>query len=100
MLLMIHKIAMKIAHCDMKIAQTAARTTPRQCSAVGKCLVWGKPEDRLGPAEIAVGSQTGRRPYRLIEKTADGGQTISFERPRKNFWLHNELGVARAEPGF
>ena len=25
---------------------------------VGKCLVWGKPDDRLGPAEIATGSQT------------------------------------------
>ena len=51
---------------------------------VGKCLVWGKPKDRLGPAEIATGSQAGRPPYRWIERTANGGQTIYFERPREN----------------
>ena len=27
---------------------------------VGKCPVWGKPKDRLGPTEIATVSQTGR----------------------------------------
>ena len=38
------------------------KTVPSGASnqlGVGKCPVWGKPEDRLGPVKIATGSQTG-----------------------------------------
>ena len=50
------------------------------------------------PAVIAAGSQTRRLPHRWIERTTDGGQTISFERPRKYSSLHNWIGLAWRAP--